>query len=62
MNVDETSVCLFQSTAKGTVMAGKRLFDDATANDGPREPAQKISRLLAIPLAKWISRCFEFKS
>ena len=44
MNVDETSVCLFQGTAKGTVMARKRKFNDATANDGPREPAQKVNR------------------
>ena len=44
VNVDETSVCLFQGTAKGTVMARKRKFNDATASDGPREPAQKVNR------------------
>ena len=44
VNVDETSVCLFQGTAKGTVMATKRKYNETMASDCPREPAQKVSR------------------
>ena len=46
LNVDETSVCLFQGGGKGTVIAGKRKIRDR-APDGASasvEPVQKVTR------------------